>query len=130
MRVLATLAAGIHVDYAALLMLTPTGSELVAAHNIRDPASLTTHREEGPDTPRWTMSKSLEDEDGPIGMLMLGPRSDGNRYNRGEREALDEVLTPLAEALRFSRRKAHTNRMQAFEARLAQLEGFAVPKPT
>ncbi len=103
---------------------------MIAAHNIPDPEFVLTADKAGPVPISWVMTKSLEDDDGPIGLLMLGPRSDGNRYNRSEREALDEVLTPIAEALRFSRRRSQAEIIRSFEARLAQLETSAVVKPS
>jgi len=67
--------------------------------------------------------------------LLLGRRSDGNRYNRLELEAVQEIIPPLAEALRvsrsrYSRENLMQQRLDEMAARLAQLEGGgAKPEP-
>ncbi len=86
----------------------------------------------------FPMQLPLEDEDGPIGTLLLGPRSDGNRCNRDEREALQALTEPLAEAIRRAmdrvQREAGVHRMiSSVEERLARIErggmGGADPAP-
>ena len=130
MRALAIIAEGVHSDGAALLMLTPRGEELVAALDLADPQTLTAPGAARDRDARFAMSLPLADNDGPIGTLLLGPRSDRNRYSRAECEALDEVVEPLAEALRFvrSRRARDTgihNMVSSVEERLARLERSA-----
>jgi hypothetical protein len=66
-------------------------------------------------------------------MLLLGRRSDGNRYNQLELEAVREIIPPLAEALRvarshYSRENMMQQRLDEMAHRLAQLEG-GKPEP-
>jgi len=75
----------------------------------------------------------LEDEESSVGTLLIGRRSDGNRYNKQEIDAIREIIPSLAEALRvargrFSRESAMQQQLQEMAARLAQLEGGS-PKP-
>lgn len=128
-RILATIVDGVHADYAALFALTPAGRELVASNNIFDPAALGSLREGSAAGLVWQEVRPLHDDDGPVGTLMLGPRSDHNRFNRTEREALDEVMTPIAEALRIARRRTRSDVLRELEARLSRLEGSGAVKP-
>jgi hypothetical protein len=75
----------------------------------------------------------LTDDEGPVGTLLLGRRSDRNRYNRQQLEAVEELIPSLAEALRIarshhSRENEMQRRLEEMAARLAQLEGGG-PKP-
>lgn len=70
---------------------------------------------------------------GPVGTILLGRRSDRNRYNRQQLEAVEELIPSLAEALRIarshhSRESVMQQRLDEMAARLAQLEGGG-PKP-
>jgi hypothetical protein len=83
---------------------------------------------------RFVLKLPLEDEDGPVGLLLLGPRNDYNRYNSDELEGLRAITEPLAEALRGAlRRSREADSMQralsTVEERLARLEGGGKPKP-
>lgn len=136
MRTLAAIAESVHATRAAVLTLTPTGRELVAARGIEEPEALTAPEIVPEDDPRFTLQLPLEDEDGTIGTLLLGPRSDGNRYNRDEREALQALTEPLAEAIRRAmqrvQREAGMHKMiSAVEERLAKIErgGIGGPDP-
>lgn len=135
MRALAIVAESVHADSAAILALTPTGRALVAARDVEDPEALAEPGALEEDDPRFPLSLPLEDEDGPVGTLLIGPRSDGNRYNKDEREVLSIVTEPLAEAIRFAGlRAAREDGMQkmiisAVEERLAQLNIDPKPKP-
>ena len=76
---------------------------------------------------RFAMRLPLEDEDGPIGLLLVGPRSDLNRYNAAQLRGLNELAEPLAEALRAAMKRAqHAETMHrqlgSVEERLARLE--------
>ena len=76
---------------------------------------------------RFTKRLRLEDEDGPIGLLLLGPRSDLNRYNPAQLRGLAELIEPLAEALRAALKRAHHAesvhlQLGSVEERLARLE--------
>lgn len=75
----------------------------------------------------------MADDETSVGTLPIGRRSDGNRYNPQELEAMREIIPSLAEALRvsrgrFSRESAMQQRMEEMAARLAHLEDGA-PKP-
>ena len=136
MRALAAIAESVHASRSAVLTLTPTGRELVAARGIEEPESLAAPETVPEEDPRFALQLPLEDEDGPIGTLLLGPRSDGNRYNRDEREALQALTEPLAEAIRRAmdrvQREAGVHRMiSAVEERLARIEkgGIGGPAP-
>lgn len=138
MRALAVVADSVHADSAAILALTPTGRELVAARDIDDPQALAEPGAIDEGDPRFPLMLPLEDEDGPVGTLLIGPRSDGNRYNRDEREAVAAVAEPLAEAIRAARSRAEREHgmqqkiISAVEERLARLEAGlpgAEPKP-
>jgi len=136
MRALAAIAESVHASRAAVLTLTPTGRELVAARGIEEPEALAAPETVPEEDPRFTLQLPLEDDDGPIGTLLLGPRSDGNRYNRDEREALQALTEPLAEAIRRAmdrvQREAGVHKMiSAVEERLARIErgGHAGPDP-
>ena len=138
MRALAVIAESIHAGSAALLALHPTGRELVAARDIDDPQALAEPGALEEEDPRFPLFIPLEDEDGPVGTLLIGRRSDGNRYNRDEREAVAAVAAPLAEAIRAARSRAEREHgmqeriISAVEERLARLEAglpTAGPKP-
>jgi hypothetical protein len=129
MRALAIVTQAVHAEGAAILMLTPTGREVVAAVDVTNPQSLAAPMApaiSGED-PRFPLVVELEDNDGPLGTLLLGRRSDNNRYNKDERAILNEIAEPLAEALRVAHgRAAHEDGLQrmfsAVEERLQRLE--------
>lgn len=126
MRALAAIAESVHPSRAAVLTLTPTGNELLASRGIDDPG--TVPRGEAEPDARFPVRVPLEDDEGPIGTLLLGPRSDGNRYNRDEREAIETIVEPLAVAIRQSqgriqREEDSMQRMLGMvEERLKQIE--------
>jgi hypothetical protein len=83
--------------------------------------------------PKLLDSLDLADEEGSVGTLRLGRRSDGNRYNRQELGAVRELIPHIADALRValgrhSRESMMQQQIEAMAARLAQLEG-GTPKP-
>lgn len=128
MRSLAVIAESIHAASAALLELTPTGNALVAARDVADPEALAEPGGAAENDARFPLRLPVADEDGPVGLLLVGPRSDGNRYNRDERAALEAIAEPLAEAVRFARRRTEREEgmarmISAVEQRIAQLEG-------
>jgi hypothetical protein len=137
MRALAIITQSVHAKAAAVLILTPSGRELVAAVDVTDPQSLAAPMAPAVagEDPRFPLVIALEDDDGPTGTLLLGQRSDDNRYNRDERSALNEIAGPLAEALRVAHgRAAHSDGLQrmfsAVEERLQRLErGGPEPEP-
>lgn len=121
-RALAIVDEAVHPSASAILLDEAMGQELVAARNT-----------EGADDPRLVERLVLADDESAVGMLLLGRRSDGNRYNVHELEAVRELIPPLADALRVarsrhSRESTMQQRLDEMAARLAQLEG-GTPKP-
>ena len=121
-RALAIIDQAVHPNASAIVLDTAMGHELIAAREVTSA-----------DDPKLIEKLTLEDEESSVGTLLIGRRSDGNRYNRQELEAIREIIPSLAEALRvargrFSRETAMQQRMEEMAARLAQLEGGA-PKP-
>ncbi len=121
-RALSIIDEAIHPSVAAIVMDTAQGGELLATRGT-----------DSADDRRLIESIALADEESSVGTLRLGRRSDGNRYNRQELEAVRELVPSLAEALRVargrhSRESVMQQQLEAMAARLAQLEGGA-PKP-
>lgn len=121
-RSLELIDQAIHPTAAAIVIDAPIGEELLAARGT-----------ETADDPGLTDRLPIADDAGSVGTLLIGRRSDGNRYNRQELEAVRRIVPHLAEALRVTRsRHSRENMMQQrldeMAARLAQLEGGA-PKP-
>lgn len=134
LRTLSALAAAIHSSSSAILVDTSRGRKLLAARDIEDVSPLLAPGFDAARDRRFRQVLPLEDEDGPIGQLLLGPRSDFNRYNANELHCLREVTEPLAETLRASlRRIQQADSMQAMlgavEERLTRLEGGGGPMP-
>ncbi|WP_310467482.1 hypothetical protein [Sphingomonas sp.] len=95
--------------------------------------TLATHGTASSEDPALSERIVLTDEEGPVGTLLLGRRSDGNRYNRHELEAAQLLAPAIADALRVARSRHSReamlqDRLEEMAARLAQLEGGA-PKP-
>ena len=123
MRSLSALAAAVHCSSAAIVLDTPHGRSVVASRDIEDGENLTGAADE-----KFVLNVPLEDEDGPIGQLLLGPRSDFNRYNSSQTAGIQKVAEPLAEAFRAAVKRAqHSEGVQrllgSVEERLARLEG-------
>jgi hypothetical protein len=121
-RALAIIDQAIHPAASAIVLDTAMSRELIAAREVASA-----------DDPRLIERLTLADEESSVGTLLLGRRSDGNRYNRLELEAVQQIIPPLAEALRvarsrYSRESMMQQRLDEMAARLAQLEGGA-PKP-
>lgn len=121
-RALAIIDEAVHPDASAIVLATATSQELVAARIATSAGDL-----------RLVERLDLADEDTSVGTLLIGRRSDGNRYNRQELAAIREIVPSLAEALRvargrFSRETMLQQRMDEMAAKLAQLEG-GMPKP-
>ena len=121
-RALAIIDHAVHPIASAIVLDTAIGHDLIAARDVSSA-----------DDPRLIEKLTLEDEESSVGTLFLGRRSDGNRYNKQELEAIQEIIPSLAEALRvargrYSRENMMQQRLDEMAARLAQLEGGA-PKP-
>jgi len=118
-RALAIIDRAVHPNASAIVLDTAMSQELIAARGATSA-----------DDPRLIERLTLADEETSVGTLLIGRRSDGNRYNRQEVEAIQEIIPSLAEALRvsrgrFSRDNLMQQRMDEMAARLAQLEGGA-----
>ena len=121
-RALAIIDQAVHPNAAAIVLDTAKSHELIAAREVVSA-----------DDPRLIEKLTLADEETSVGTLLIGRRSDGNRYNRQELEAIREIIPSLAEALRvsrgrYSRESSMQEKLDQMAARLAQLEGGA-PKP-
>ena len=121
-RALALIDDVIHPSASAIVLDTAMSRELIAVRNTSSA-----------EDPELVEKLALTDDEGPVGMLLLGRRSDRNRYNRQQLEAVEELIPALAEALRIarshhSRESDMQQRLDEMAARLAQLEGGG-PKP-
>jgi hypothetical protein len=126
-RTLSALHAAIHCSCAALLVDGPRGLKLLASRDVEQAERLDAPSYDPATDKRFTRRVPLEDEDGPIGLLLVGPRSDLNRYNAAQVEGLEELAEPLAESLRAALKRAqHAETVQvvlgSVEERLARLE--------
>jgi hypothetical protein len=133
-RSLASLASTAHISSGAILMDTPRGRSLIAARDVMNPEALAQPGANPEGDGRFVVKLPLEDDDGPVGVLLLGPRSDYNRYNSDELDGLRTVVEPLAEALRGAQRRLReVDSMQqvlsTVEERLARLEGGGRTSP-
>ena len=123
-RALAIIDDVMHPTASAIVLDTPLSRELIAARDVSSA-----------DDPELVEKLPVSDDEGPVGTLLLGRRSDRNRYNRQQLEAVEELIPPLAEALRIarshhSRESEMQQRLDEMAARLAQLEGGGPnPKP-
>ena len=116
-RALAIIDRAVHPTASAIVLDMATSQEMIAARHATSP-----------DDPRLVERLALADEDTTVGTLLIGRRSDGNRYNRQELEAIREIVPTLAEALRvsrsrFSREHMLQQRLDDMAQKLAQLEG-------
>jgi len=121
-RALAIIDEAIHPTASAIVMDTATGRDLLASRDAESAAD-----------PKLIEHLVLADEESSVGTLLIGRRSDGNRYNRQELEAVRELIPNLADALRVarsrhSRESVLQQRIEEMAARLAQIEGGR-PKP-
>lgn len=133
-RALASLASTAHISSGAILVDTPRGRTLIAARDVMSPETLAEPGANPEGDGRFVLKLPLEDEDGPVGLLLLGPRNDYNRYNSDELEGLRAVTEPLADSIRGAmRRTREVDSMQQMlstvEERLARLEGGPSPNP-
>jgi hypothetical protein len=126
-RTLSALHAAVHCSCAAVLVDGPRGLALLASRDLEHVDELGTPGYEPAKDARFAMRLPLEDEDGPLGLLLVGPRSDLNRYNAAQVRGLGELTEPLAEALRAAlKREQHAEtvhlKLGSVEERLARLE--------
>ena len=110
-----------------MLVDGPRGLGLLASRDVERADELSAPGYEPAKDARFAMRLPLEDEDGPIGLLLVGPRSDLNRYNAAQLRGLADLTEPLAEALRAALKRAHHaesvhRKLGSVEERLARLE--------
>jgi hypothetical protein len=125
-RALAIIDDVIHPSASAIVLDGALSRDLIAARGTSSA-----------DDSELIEKLALTDDEGPVGTLLLGRRSDRNRYNRQQLEAVEQMIPSLAEALRIarshhSRESEMQQRLDEMAARLAQLEGGgggAKPEP-
>jgi len=133
-RTLASLARTAHISSGAILVDTPRGRSLLAAREVMDPDTLAEPGANPEGDGRFVLKLPLEDEDGPVGLLLLGPRNDYNRYNSDELQGLQAIAEPLADSLRGAQRRSREveglqQMLSTVEERLARLEGGGQASP-
>jgi hypothetical protein len=126
-RTLSALHGAIHCNCAALLVDGPRGLRLLASRDLEQAELLDAPSYDPAADRRFAKRLPLEDEDGPIGLLLVGPRSDLNRYNAAQLDGLAKLTEPLAETLRAALKRAqHAETvhvvLSSVEERLARLE--------
>jgi len=132
-RTLSALQAAVHCNSAALLIDGPRGLQLLAARDVEQPEELSAPGYDPAKDRRFIMNLPLEDEDGPMGLLLVGPRSDFNRYNAAQLDGLASLTEPLAESLRTALKRVQqveglTVQLGSVEERLARLEKGGGPR--
>ncbi|WP_431469572.1 hypothetical protein [Sphingosinithalassobacter sp. LHW66-3] len=141
-RVVHAVIEGLHARQVAVLLYTEAGYRIVGAEGATDrdvaewmdahggTQALAVDNLNRRD-PVFPLRITLDDEGRPIGVLLLGPRSDGNIYSKDERKALEAIENALAAALRQAqlRRKRDLRTQElirTLETRLSELERGAV----
>ena len=120
---------GVNASSAAIILTEGGVPRVLATHETSEDEALralAADANEGAESP-FPFRLVLDDLIGPVGLLLLGPRSDGASYRSDERKAIELVEGPLAEALRATSRRSQRNSalstlMTNVEARIASLE--------
>lgn len=126
-RTLSALNAAVHCGSAALLIDGSRGPELLASRDLDDAERLSDPSYDPAKDRRFVLAQPLEDEDGAMGLLLVGPRTDLNRYNAGQLHGIEALAEPLAESLRAALKRSHHAesvqlKLGSVEERLARLE--------
>jgi hypothetical protein len=134
-RTLSALSAAVHCSAAALLVNGSRGLEVLAARDVERPEELNLPSHDATGDPRFALVLPLEDEDGPIGQLLVGRRSDLNRYNAAQLHGMEALTEPLAESLRAALKRSQQVeglqlKLGTVEERLARLEQRPGLSPT
>ena len=124
----------LQTDRAAVIDLDPEGWEVVAVEGIggaealawvtrtMDPAAMPACTEQVWEDPTFVLRVPLRSaEDELVGVLALGTHGKGRGYSTAEREAVDGMARPLAEALRVAERREEAEARR--NERLAHLVG-------
>jgi hypothetical protein len=125
---------GIKAERGALVATTDGGRRILALHAIAGDTAETEVPEDAGTAESagsvdgFPLVLPLSDENGHVGTILLGPRSDGATYRRDEREAVSHIAAPLADALRATthcerRNAAFAARIEELSLRIEQLEG-------
>lgn len=131
-RTLSALNAAVHCSSAAVLVDSARGPQLLASRDVEQADLLSNPSYDPATDQRFVRSLPLEDDDGPMGLLLIGPRSDFNRYNSAQLSGLTKLAEPLAETLRAALKRAHHAEsvqmtLSAVEERLSRLEQGPTP---
>lgn len=119
---------GVQASSAALVLTLAQGHQVLAMYETTEDDVL---RELGFEAAleerAFPLRLNLDDLLGPVGVLLIGPRTDGASYTSDERSAVALIKGPLAEALRATSRRANRNQVLAemltsVDARVARLE--------
>jgi len=120
---------GVQASSAALVLDDEGEPRVLATYEVEEHISLADIGQDDPEARAFPVHLKLDDLVGPIGFLLIGPRSDGASYNSDEKAAMKLVAGPLAEVLRATSRRAHRNHalaemLTAVDARVARLEAL------
>lgn len=132
-RALDVIVANVHCTAAAILGEGPHGTSVLALRDMEAAEALAAKAKVANRDPAIRALIQLEDDGCPVGLLVLGPRSDGNRYNRRQLDALTGLSEGLAEAIALARRRVDREMrveetLKALAQRLERIEaGMARP---
>ena len=118
---------GVNASSAALVLTEGGEMRVLAVVNTDENAVLDALATGDDPHGSFPLRLVLDDLIGPVGLLLLGPRSDGASYRADERKAVGLIENPLAEALRATSRRSQRNSalsglLTSVEARVSQLE--------
>ncbi|NNC72628.1 MAG: hypothetical protein HKN78_07085 [Sphingomonadaceae bacterium] len=125
--VLLAVANGVNASSAALVETTGEEPRVLGAYEMTEEEVLADFNSDTEGDSVFGLRVEFEDILGPVGSLLIGPRSDGASYNSDEREAVGLIVAPLSEALRATMRRARRNAefatlLTQVDARIARLE--------
>jgi hypothetical protein len=118
---------GIHAISAALVLTEEGGDKVIATYETTADLVMEDLARDATEQRAFPMHVRLVDLCGPVGSLLIGPRSDGASYRSDEKDAIALVAGPLAEVLRATSRRAGrelalTRMLTSVDARIARLE--------
>jgi hypothetical protein len=118
---------GIHATSAALVLTEEGGDKVIATYEVTADRVMEDLARDEAEQRVFPLRVRLVDLCGPVGFLLIGPRSDGASYRSDEKDAVALVAGPLADVLRATSRRAGralalTQMLTAVDARIARLE--------
>ena len=129
-RALDAIVDGVQARKAALIGIIADGRRVLATYNVEADALCAEldARDGEADGGSFALSVPLVDGDEPVGLLLLGERSDGAPYSKDERAAIALVREPLTDAIRITARRAEKDAafmtiLSAMEERVTRIEG-------